>query len=127
MPIVGTNCSEIARATNADRRFSQSLTRFASFFYPGTPSMTATRRRRRSKALTDSDLAIEASYHAEKPDALGNLHQRMKAVVERAREIGLSRIDNDLWQAIHDLQTEVSFYVPARPPFGRRSHRRSPS
>jgi hypothetical protein len=89
--------------------------------------MSTPRRTRQPKMFTDSDLAVEASYRAEPADSLGNLHQRMKAVVRRGSEIELWKIDNDLWQFIHDLQTEVSFHVPARPPFGRRFHKARPS
>jgi hypothetical protein len=59
-------------------------------------------------------------YARAKPNPLGDLHQRMKAVIERGREIELWAIDNDLWQAIHDLQTEVSCMTPAKPPHGHR-------
>jgi hypothetical protein len=77
----------------------------------------ATGRRRKPKALTP---AVEARYSAAKPDDLGNLHERMKAVIERAQEINLSRIDIVLWHHLFDLQTEVSFHEPALPPYGHR-------
>jgi len=32
-------------------------------------------------------------------------------------------LPNDLEQAIWDLETEVSFYVPAKPPYGKRTAR----
>lgn len=76
--------------------------------------------RRTTKRLTRSDREIERAYEAAKPDSLGNLHERMKAVIERGREIELWKIDNNLWQHIHDLQTEVSMHEPAKPPFGHR-------
>lgn len=88
---------------------------------------TATRRRRKPVPFTAADYAVEARYRAARPDDLGTLHERMKAVIERGRAIELWRIDNDLWQAIHDLQTEVSFHEPASPPYGHRYHKRFPS
>jgi hypothetical protein len=88
---------------------------------------TATRRRRKPVEFTRADLAVAARYRAAKPDALGDIHERMKAVIGRAREIALDRIDKSLWHAIHDLQAEVSFHEPASPPYGHRFHKREAS
>ena len=72
------------------------------------------------KMLTKADAIREQAYNAAKPNPLGNLHERMKAVMERGREIELWKVDNDLWQHMHDLQTEVSMHEPAKPPYGHR-------
>ena len=55
-------------------------------------------------------------------DTLGDLHQRMRAVValtQKARADGRT-VPNDLEQAIYDLETEVSHSEPAKPPYGKR-------
>ena len=73
------------------------------------------------KKLTKADAIRGQAYDAAKPDSLGNLHERMQAVMKRGQEITLWQIDNDLWQHIHDLQTEVAMHEPAKPPYGCRS------
>jgi hypothetical protein len=88
--------------------------------------MSTASRRLSRKPITGADELRARDYEAAQADPLGTLHERMKAVIERGRELELWKIDNDLWQHIHDLQTEVSYHVPARPPYGRRiltSHR----
>jgi hypothetical protein len=70
--------------------------------------------------ITKPDIKVQARYQAARPDPLGNLHERMKAVLERAQEIGLWRIDDRIWQHLHDLQLELMFHEPADPPFGQR-------
>ena len=57
-----------------------------------------------AKALTKANQERERVYNAAKANALGDLHQRMKVVIERAREIDFWKIDTDLllWQHIYD-------------------------
>jgi hypothetical protein len=70
--------------------------------------------------ITAGNCNVRARYEAATPDNLGDLHQRMKAVVDRANDIDLPSIDVHLWGYIHDLQLEVSYHRPAKPPFGKR-------
>ena len=69
--------------------------------------------------LTSRDLAQRAKYESAQAKQFGNLHERMKLAIVLCRERELWK-DNNLWQAIHDLETEVSFHVPADPPFADR-------
>lgn len=60
-------------------------------------------------------------YRASQAKQFGNLHERMKFAMERLQELYGCGVDiNDLWQAMFDLQLEVSFHTPAEPPYGRR-------
>jgi hypothetical protein len=72
--------------------------------------------------ITDKDRAIAEKYNNAKTNQFGNLHERMKYVMAQLTEQSASTIGNDLWQALFDLQTEVSFYEPQSPPYGRRIH-----
>jgi hypothetical protein len=58
-------------------------------------------------------------------DSLGNLHERMRAVRTLLEEYHAANtlLPNALVQAIYDLETEVSFYIPAKPPYGKRTVR----
>jgi hypothetical protein len=70
------------------------------------------------------------AYRGEKPKERGNLHQRMKFVMkalEEARGWKTSEPDpefddlyHDLVYGLLDLETEVQFYEPARPPYAKR-------
>jgi hypothetical protein len=77
--------------------------------------------------LTKADNAQARAYGKAKPKELGNLHERMKyavALADAAYEKGGGKFDQEhpyLRMAIYDLQTEVQYYEPAKPPFGRRS------
>jgi hypothetical protein len=75
-------------------------------------------------------------YEQETPDMWGNLHQRMKFVVQllgetrswhtcRAAKTApeFNQLFHDLAQGILNLQTEVKHYRPAEPPFARRTSR----
>jgi hypothetical protein len=61
-----------------------------------------------------------ARYEGCRPKALGNLHERLKFVVECGRAHGLWETHRELWNAILDLEVEAKHYTPARPPHGRR-------
>jgi hypothetical protein len=52
-------------------------------------------------------------------NSLGNLHERMRCVRVLADTVHKS-LPNDLYQAILDLELEVSFHEPADPPYGHR-------
>jgi hypothetical protein len=65
-------------------------------------------------------------YGRAKPILLGNLHERMQALMFRARTARLAEVDEDLWQAILTLESEVARYAPARPPYARRGLRYPP-
>ena len=77
--------------------------------------------------LTKADNARAAAYLKAKPKKLGDLHERTKFAVELAdaayKKAG-AKFDEEfpyLRMAIYDLQTEVQYYEPAKPPFGHRS------
>ena len=71
------------------------------------------------------------TYDEAKPKERGNLHERMKFVVkalDEARGWRTSEPDpefdqlyHDLVFGIFDLETEVKFYEPVRPPYAQRS------
>lgn len=69
--------------------------------------------------LTNSDLAQRRKYEEAQSKQFGNLHERMKLVMAICRQRGLQE-DKELWDALFDLELEVSMHAPADPPFGRR-------
>lgn len=77
--------------------------------------------------LTKADNARSRAYVKAKPKKLGNLHERMRlvvALVDAAYKKAGANFDEEhpyLRMAIYDLETEVQFYEPAKPPFARRS------
>jgi hypothetical protein len=75
---------------------------------------------RKAKSLAARDRTVVARYRDATANPLGDLHQRMKAVVEGAHRIGLEDIDLALWNAIFDLETEVKYHEPA---FSKRNVR----
>jgi hypothetical protein len=82
---------------------------------------TEERRTMPRQPVRKFDAGIRRRYEKATPDNLGNLHERMKAVIDRANDIDLPSIDGHLWGFIHDLQLEVSYHKPADPPFGKRT------
>jgi hypothetical protein len=60
-----------------------------------------------------------ASYDEAKPKQFGNLHERMKFLIEVA-SARQPEVPTDAWHAIFDLETEVRGYRAIEPPFGRR-------
>ncbi len=70
------------------------------------------------------------AYDEAQPKERGNLHQRMKFVIkalDEARGWQTSEPDPEFDQLYHDLvfgiidlETEVKFYEPARPPYAKR-------
>lgn len=77
-----------------------------------------------AKHITLNDRARRERYIGCKPNQLGSLHERMKLVMALATDMDLWRYDKSggqrLWQALHDLETEVAYHAPAIPPYGRR-------
>jgi len=74
--------------------------------------------------LTDQDKARAEQYRKCKPKQFGNLHERMQYVmVLLNRGHSASSIGNDLWHALFDLENEVSYHEPQKPPYGRRTTR----
>ena len=76
--------------------------------------------------LTKADIERQRQYRlGTSVNSLGDLHERMRCVrslMQKCRADG-APLPNDLEQAIWDLETEVSFYVPAKPPYGKRTAR----
>jgi hypothetical protein len=82
------------------------------------------------KALSGQEREIAMAYEATRPKKLGNLHQRMKFLtkaLEEARGRKTSQPDpefddsyRDIVHGILELETEVKFYEPAKPPFATR-------
>ena len=75
----------------------------------------------KNKDLTAADKATRAEYEQTAPKFLGTLHERMKLVMEALRTAGPAAVSKDIWNTIHDLEVEVSYTVPADPPFGSRN------
>lgn len=77
--------------------------------------------------LTAKDKEVAEKYATAKPKQFGNLHERMQYVMKLLREKRTSPIIDDLffgdalWNALFDLQTEVSYHEPQSPPYGRRT------
>lgn len=74
------------------------------------------------RMLRRKEVETRKEFFKARPNPLGNLHERMTAVMHLAEEVGLDKEVrfHDLLNAIYDLQTEVSYTTPAKPPFGRR-------
>lgn len=82
------------------------------------------------KSFTRADEETKDSFMAAKSKALGNLHERMKWLITCTESLGeyVRASDDDklklLFQttdiAVVDLETEVSYTKPAKPPYGRR-------
>lgn len=70
--------------------------------------------------LTKQDAEREQRHKKTAPKQLGNLHERTQYLIATIQGHG-DVIPNDTWHAIYDLQTEVAFYEPAKPPYGRRA------
>lgn len=60
-----------------------------------------------------------ADYENTNPKQLGNLHERMKYLLELAKAHE-NEIPTEVWHAIFDLEIEVKNHKPAMPPYGRR-------
>ncbi len=74
--------------------------------------------------LTKAEIQRHRQYQqGTSVDSLGDLHERMRAVrtlMQKYREAN-TPVPRDLAQAIWDLETEVSYYIPAKPPYGKRT------
>jgi hypothetical protein len=67
----------------------------------------------------DDAFRRKEQYRKAQPKQFGDLHERMKLVIALMQAAKAS-VPDELWHAIYDLETEVSFYEPAKPPYGRR-------
>jgi len=67
----------------------------------------------------DIDQAKE--YEACKAKQFGNLHERMKFLINAISDAGQEKIDVKIWHAVFDLETEVKYHKPTSPPYGRKS------
>lgn len=74
------------------------------------------------KKITAAERKTQAAYQAAKPKFLGNLHERMKEVLRalHVHEKAHGLTDQELRNAIYDLEIEVQYHQPAKPPYGRR-------
>ncbi|HKP03668.1 MAG TPA: hypothetical protein VJU77_09950 [Chthoniobacterales bacterium] len=80
--------------------------------------------------ISPKDREVARAYEAAKPKQFGNLHQRMKFVMrglEEARGWNTSEPDPqfdedhpDLVHGLFDLEKEIKYHVPAKPPFATR-------
>ena len=70
--------------------------------------------------LTSKNIKNRESYHLAKPVKLGTLHERMEYVIVLMQTYH-EEVPQDLWHAIYDLETEVSFHKPQTPPCGGRT------
>jgi len=70
--------------------------------------------------LTKRDLEQREKYYAANPKKQGNLHERMKWLVNRFLQRELLSTDQELYTAIVELEDEITFYTPANPPFAER-------
>jgi hypothetical protein len=85
------------------------------------------------KHITAKELEIAKAYENAKPKQFGTLHERMKFVIkalEEARGWKTSEPDPEfdhfnpnLVYGIFDLETEVKYHAPQKPPFGKRAIR----
>jgi hypothetical protein len=82
------------------------------------------------KPLSQQERGIAKTYEGTRPKRLGNLHQRMKFLIralEKARGWNTSEPDaefdysyRNIVNGILELETEVKFYQPAKPPYATR-------
>jgi len=66
-------------------------------------------------------------YELAKPKQFGNLHQRMKFLVDKVNNAGEAGLPLELRWAVFDLEMEVKHYQPKEPPFGSREGYVSPT
>jgi hypothetical protein len=59
-------------------------------------------------------------YEQAQPEQFGDIHGRMKFLMEMCHKYHSEGIPTMVWHAVFDLETEVKNYEPINPPFGRR-------
>jgi hypothetical protein len=64
----------------------------------------------RGRPATPAERANREAFRRARPRQFGNLHERLKYLLQCARKCGLHRLDNDTWQAIWDAITEAALY-----------------
>jgi ATP-dependent DNA ligase len=84
------------------------------------------------KSIPKENLENAEAYKKAIPKQFGDLHERMKFLVEKIREFyareghSFDVSYDGLRVAVFDLETEVKFYEPQNPPFGSRPKPRTP-
>ncbi len=73
-----------------------------------------------AETINNTNRKNSHSYESSKAEQLGDLYGRMKYLMEVCQAAELWRGYNEVWQALHDLETEVRFHKPASPPYGHR-------
>lgn len=76
-----------------------------------------------AKQMNQREKQAARHYAEAEAKQFGNLHERMKYLIACARNMGQDKFDNTTWNALWDLETEVSYHTPAEPPYGSRSIR----
>ena len=71
-----------------------------------------------ARKRTAEQVANSQAYEQCKPEQFGNMHERMKYLIECAQEARQSGGDlMDVWHLMFDLEREVRYYMPIDPPF----------
>ena len=84
-----------------------------------------------SKAITTAEKSVAKAYQAAAPKRFGDLHERMKFLREEVQAMcrlvagtvpsgPTYRLIMDVVEVMYDLEAEVMYHTPARPPFGQR-------
>ena len=71
-------------------------------------------------SISRNDSIIASAYRNSMAEQFGNLHQRMKWLIETIQRQAEWVIPSDVWQAVHELESEIKHHVPAKPPFNLR-------
>lgn len=71
-------------------------------------------------SISSNDSIIASAYRNAMPEQFGNLHQRMKWLIETIQRQAESVIPSDVQQAVHELESEIKHHVPAKPPLAMR-------
>lgn len=69
--------------------------------------------------LTAKDEERRRKYFQSEPKHLGNLHERMRYAMDLLEQ-ECETVGDALWDALFDLELEVSYHVPQTPPYGQR-------
>jgi hypothetical protein len=72
--------------------------------------------------ITKKEFENVDHYNKCKSKQLGNLHERMRYVMELLADCeSESKMSVELWNAIADLELEVQFHEPKNPPIAKRN------
>jgi len=61
----------------------------------------------------------QRAYEKATPEQFGNLHGRMKYLMEKMREAGWEDVPHDVWHAVFDLETELKHHEVQPYSFGQ--------